>query len=245
MMLATLNILPTPDTRPERFSMHRLVLFAALSFWSGAAQAQDVTGIARAIDGDSLKVGATEVRLSGIDAPEYKQTCRVGISNWSCGADAAAALRGMVDGRQLRCLPRDRDVYGRTVATCTLNGVDVAETMVRRGLAIVLENGTALYRQTEAQSKAARAGIWASDFQPPAAYRAANPRAGTSTTAIPTSRTVVRRQGAPAESSSMWRSCAAARAAGAAPVYRGQPGYNPNLDGDHDGIACEPYRGQR
>lgn len=244
-MLATLNILPTPDTRPERFSMHRLVLFAALSFWSGAAQAQDVTGIARAIDGDSLKVGATEVRLSGIDAPEYKQTCRVGLSNWSCGADAAAALRGMVDGRQLRCLPRDRDVYGRTVATCTLNGVDVAETVVRRGPAIVLENGSALYRQTEAQSKAARAGIWASDFQPPAAYRAANRRAVASTRTMPTSRTVVPRQGAPAASSSMWRSCAAARAAGAAPVYRGQPGYNPNLDGDSDGIACEPYRGRR
>lgn len=42
-----------------------------------------------------------------------------------------------------------------------------------------------------------------------------------------------------------FRSCAAARAAGAAPVYRGSPGYNPMLDGDDDGIACEPYRGRR
>jgi hypothetical protein len=126
-----------------------------------------------------------------------------------------------------------------------LNGVDVAETMVRRGLAIVLDNGSALYRQHETQSKAARAGIWASDFQPPAAYRAANRRASAPTPASPVPRTVVPRQGAPAASSSMWRSCAAARAAGAAPVYRGQPGYNPNLDGDNDGIACEPYRGRR
>ena len=36
--------------------------------------------------------------------------------------------------------------------------------------------------------------------------------------------------------------CAAARAAGAAPVYRGQPGYGPHLDRDNDGIGCEPYR---
>lgn len=41
-----------------------------------------------------------------------------------------------------------------------------------------------------------------------------------------------------------FRSCAAARAAGAAPMRRGSPGYNPNLDGDNDGIACEPYKGR-
>ena len=33
--------------------------------------------------------------------------------------------------------------------------------------------------------------------------------------------------------------CAAARKAGAAPIYRGQPGYRPGLDRDGDGIACE------
>ena len=38
--------------------------------------------------------------------------------------------------------------------------------------------------------------------------------------------------------------CNAVRAAGAAPLYRGQPGYRGEMDGDHDGIACEPYRGR-
>ncbi|RDI68331.1 excalibur calcium-binding domain-containing protein [Nocardia pseudobrasiliensis] len=33
--------------------------------------------------------------------------------------------------------------------------------------------------------------------------------------------------------------CAAARAAHAAPIYRGEPGYRPGLDRDNDGIACE------
>ncbi|HEV7661078.1 MAG TPA: excalibur calcium-binding domain-containing protein [Allosphingosinicella sp.] len=37
-------------------------------------------------------------------------------------------------------------------------------------------------------------------------------------------------------------SCEAARAAEASPVYRGDPGYGPHLDGDGDGIGCEPYR---
>lgn len=33
--------------------------------------------------------------------------------------------------------------------------------------------------------------------------------------------------------------CSEARAAGAAPMYKGQPGYREGLDRDHDGIACE------
>lgn len=33
--------------------------------------------------------------------------------------------------------------------------------------------------------------------------------------------------------------CDAARAAGAAPIYAGQPGYRGALDRDKDGIACE------
>ena len=33
--------------------------------------------------------------------------------------------------------------------------------------------------------------------------------------------------------------CAAVRAAGAAPVHRGDPGYGPHLDRDGDGVACE------
>jgi Excalibur calcium-binding domain len=33
--------------------------------------------------------------------------------------------------------------------------------------------------------------------------------------------------------------CAAARKVGAAPIYKGQPGYRPGLDRDGDGIACE------
>ncbi len=36
-----------------------------------------------------------------------------------------------------------------------------------------------------------------------------------------------------------YANCAAARAAGVAPLYKGQPGYRVGLDRDRDGIACE------
>lgn len=43
------------------------------------------------------------------------------------------------------------------------------------------------------------------------------------------------------EQSVYYRGCDDARAAGAAPIYAGSPGYREGMDGDGDGIACEPY----
>ena len=40
-------------------------------------------------------------------------------------------------------------------------------------------------------------------------------------------------------SGTYYANCKEARAAGAAPIYRGEPGYRAELDRDHDGIACE------
>lgn len=37
--------------------------------------------------------------------------------------------------------------------------------------------------------------------------------------------------------------CREVRAAGAAPLNRGEPGYRSAMDGDDDGIACESYGG--
>lgn len=58
--------------------------------------------------------------------------------------------------------------------------------------------------------------------------------------ALPKSPAAPRERSAPAV---YYRNCNAARAAGAAPIYIGQPGFRPELDGDSDGIACEPLRG--
>ena len=42
-----------------------------------------------------------------------------------------------------------------------------------------------------------------------------------------------------ASSGASFRNCTAARAAGAAPVRQGDPGYGRHLDRDGDGIGCE------
>lgn len=48
----------------------------------------------------------------------------------------------------------------------------------------------------------------------------------------------------PAPQHRAFRNCDEARAAGAAPVHRGDPGYGAHLDRDNDGVGCEPYRGR-
>ena len=44
------------------------------------------------------------------------------------------------------------------------------------------------------------------------------------------------------EQSVTYSGCNEVRAAGKSPIYAGQPGYRAELDGDSDGIACEPIR---
>ena len=58
--------------------MLRLVL-ALVSFLilSISVAVADVTGKSRVIDGDTIWIGDTKIRLHGIDAPEMKQTCRI------------------------------------------------------------------------------------------------------------------------------------------------------------------------
>lgn len=58
-------------------------------------------------------------------------------------------------------------------------------------------------------------------------------RSGSSTS--PPARPVQRAMGG----ESYYANCASARAAGAAPLRRGAPGYRAGLDRDGDGVACE------
>jgi hypothetical protein len=46
----------------------------------------------------------------------------------------------------------------------------------------------------------------------------------------------------PVERTVFYSGCSEVRAAGKAPLYAGQPGYRIEMDGDRDGVACEPFR---
>ena len=107
------------------------------------------------VDGDTLEVRGTRVRLHGIDAPETKQTCIVGGQRWRCGREATQALARRIGGRPVACEERDRDGYGRAVAVCRVGGKDVNAWMAAEGWAFAYRKYSQRYVAEEAAAKAA------------------------------------------------------------------------------------------
>ncbi|MGU3494746.1 thermonuclease family protein [Xanthobacteraceae bacterium A53D] len=137
--------------------------------WGGA---EDVAGPAFAVDGDTLTVLGTRVRLAGIDAPERDQTCGPKGRLWPCGQAAHRALETALAGGMARCEGQAHDVYGRLVAICRVGETDVAEDLVRAGLAV----STGRYRPAEQTARAAGTGLWSGPFAHPADWRAEQAR---------------------------------------------------------------------
>ncbi len=111
----------------------RLILIAL----SEVALPGDMAGKTSVIDGDTLEIHGTRIRLWGIDAPEGTQLCRGEDSvQYRCGAKSANDLDAFIAGRPVNCVPIALDRYGRTVATCSIAGDDLGEWLVRNGLAL-------------------------------------------------------------------------------------------------------------
>jgi endonuclease YncB( thermonuclease family) len=114
-----------------------LLTLAAFLATSLPVSADDLAGQASVIDGDTLEIHGTRLRLWGMDAPESSQLCRGEDSlQYRCGAKAANDLDAFIAGRPVSCIPISLDQYGRTVATCSVGGVDLGEWLVRNGLAL-------------------------------------------------------------------------------------------------------------
>ena len=156
----------------QRSYIARLAAFASalavLTISSTASAApREISGSAHVIDGDSLRVGGTEIRLFGIDAFEGRQTCERGGLRWNCGEAAAEKLRSLVGSREISCEQKDTDSYGRTVAVCRSGSVDVGAELVRSGLALAYRRYSNDYVNEENDAHSARRGAWAGTFTPP------------------------------------------------------------------------------
>ena len=125
------------------------------------AQAANLTGVPRIVDGDTLAIGTAKVRLEGIDAPETDQVClnSNGV-HWTCGIDARDQLTAHVGGREINCTERGTDVYRRTLAICYLAGEDLNGWMVQQGWALAYVKYSSIYRQVEEEARTNRRGLW-------------------------------------------------------------------------------------
>lgn len=143
---------------------------------AGCGFAADLVGQARVVDGDTIEIHAQRIRLFGIDAPESSQTCLRGGRPERCGQIAANALADEIGRQTVTCKQRDTDRYGRIVAVCYAGGVDLNGWMVEHGQAIAYRHYSRDYVPAEDRARAARRGIWSTEFQDPADYRRQHPR---------------------------------------------------------------------
>ena len=91
------------------------------------AEVQDaVAGPARVIGGDTIWVGTTKIRLQGVSTPELDEPL---------GLKAKDFMSKLLNGKQVTCKPDGTVSFDRRVATCFLDGEDIAIPLVREGLA--------------------------------------------------------------------------------------------------------------
>ncbi len=106
-------------SQPERFDPDHTVPKPDVTILSGSAYV---------VDGDTLVIKKTQVRLFGVDAPEM---------NHPYGKKAKWALVSLCKGQKIRAEVTEQDTHGRTVAKCYLeDGRDLSAEMVKLGLAI-------------------------------------------------------------------------------------------------------------
>jgi micrococcal nuclease len=96
---------------------------------NGPSAASDLSGVPRVVDGDTIVVQGTPVRLDGLDAEELGEPH---------GRAAMAAMQEIVGvAAPVRCRPSGSSSYRRIVGICfNARGQDIAAELVRRGLAL-------------------------------------------------------------------------------------------------------------
>jgi endonuclease YncB( thermonuclease family) len=170
------------------------------------------------VDGDTVDLGNGErVRLVGIDTPEVGE----------CGFEQAAALmRRLVLGRRVRLAvsDEDRDRYGRLLRYVDVGSRDAGLAEIRAGLAIARYDSRDGYGFHPRENRYIDADRTTPDQRCAAAKPVPLVGAG---------------DGGGGGASVYYQNCDAARAAGAAPVHRGDAGYGGHLDRDGDGVGCE------
>jgi endonuclease YncB( thermonuclease family) len=144
-----------------------LGLLALLAARLDRSETRTMQGRVTVNDGDSLTLGAERIRLHGIDAPEYGQTCQKGGAQYACGRQSREALAALIGGRAVSCSAYGQDRYGRQLATCSAGGVDLNRRQVETGWALAYGD----YRVEEDAARRAGAGLWAGSFERPRDWR--------------------------------------------------------------------------
>ncbi|QPC88003.1 thermonuclease family protein [Mesorhizobium sp. NBSH29] len=144
-----------------------LFLLVVVSARVDIADTRQTAGQAVINDGDSLTLGKERVRLRGIDAPEYNQTCTKDGTSYLCGRLSREALVRLIARRPVVCKGGDHDRYGRILGRCSAGDTDLNRLQVEAGWAVAYGD----YEDEEKAAREAKRGLWAGSFDRPRRWR--------------------------------------------------------------------------
>ena len=147
-----------------------LCLLSSLFLFSNNLFASHVT----IIDGDTIRLGDVKIRFSGIDAPEINQTCVASEGKVACGKISKDILIAKVTNNKISCSDEGKDVYGRILGECFVNGESLSSYLVREGFAFAYRKYSNKYIKDEEYAKFNNLGMWSMEFEYPWDYRSKN-----------------------------------------------------------------------
>ena len=148
--------------------------------------AEEISGIPKIVDGDTVHINENKFRLEGIDAPEMRQKCKKeslkissasGFSfykDYSCGKVSKAKLKAKINGSKIKCIFTSKDRYKRYIATCFKGETNLNQWMVRNGYAIAYRRYSKKYVSDEDFAKEKKLGLWQGKFVNPEKWRKLN-----------------------------------------------------------------------
>ena len=139
----------------------------------------EFSGIVKVIDGDSIKVGNNEVRLFGVDAPEFKQVCfDAKNEEYECGKKSFYFLLNLATKKNAKCYYAELDKYNRFLAKCFIGEISINDEIIKNGMGVIYDYSQAdeEIKKLEALAKEKELGIWQGAFELPKDYRKKHPR---------------------------------------------------------------------
>ena len=154
--------------------------------WTPTVIAEEVSGIPKIVDGDTIYIDNYKFRLEGIDAPEMRQQCKkeslkissiIGFTfykDYSCGKVSKEKLISKIHGSKIKCIFTTKDKYKRYIATCYKEKINLNQWMVRNGYAIAYRRYSKKYVPDEDFAKENKLGLWQGKFMNPEKWRKLN-----------------------------------------------------------------------